>query len=527
MHNTSCLAQLAMWSSLLLLPVGATLTYQSPLLQQRQSPAFTISVSQDAPSGASDIVDKSFPAFAMSGHSFQEYTGTKANPNVFSRNLLDSISNRTGKPVHIRVGGTSADFANYDPSQTQPIVFPPGYIQGDIPKNMTLGPSWFEGFGNFPNVRWTFMSKLANYGRGQSAADTVAVVQQALQNIPSGHLDALEVGNEIGYYPCANRDCGYNMPAYISEWTAVSNAIDAAVGAQKYQAPVFNGNGGIWTIGNAFRQGQNSKSNVITASIHHYMDDSPVAVSQLQSNYMNHTRIAKQLSQYSAPVTYLKTNQTNVKLHLAEDNSNTYSKDNYDVLGVFGSTLWLVDYMLFASTLNVARHNIQQSTGFSYASWRGVAYNGLPAAVLPPWYAHPFVADVLGNTNDVRIADLKLGRDIFSGYGVYNAATGKLQKIVLINLEDYATSQGTRPSQSVTLNTNNANYNDDVRVDKLTAPDAHTQDASKITWKGTTWSFASQGKPVQGTSDTTTVRASKGQFTVTVPAAQAVLLTLT
>lgn len=463
----------------------------------------------------------------MSGHSFHEYTGTKANPNVFSRNLLQSISDRTGQPVHIRVGGTSADFARYSPTQTQPIVFPPGYTPGAIPKGMTIGPSWFEGFANFPNVRWTFMSKLANYGRDQSAQDTVTVVRQALRNIPSGNLDALEVGNEIGYYPCANRDCTYNMPAYINEWRAVSGAIDSAVGAQKYQAPALYGNGGIWTVGNAFDKGQNSKGNIVSAAVHHYMDDKPVTVAQLQSNYMNHTRIARQLSQYSAPVSYLKTNQPNVRLHLAEDNSNTFSKDNADVLGVFGSTLWLADYMLFASTLGIARHNIQQSTGFSYSSWRAVNYDGKAAAVLPPWYAHPFVADVLGNTNDVRIADLKLGRDLFSAYGIYNAGTGKIQKIVLINLKDYATSHGTRPSQTVTLNVNNANYNNNVRVEKLTAPDARTQDASKITWKGTSWTFASQGKPVQGISDTTTVRASRGQFTVTVPAAQAVLLTLT
>ena len=47
----------AMWSSLLLLPIGATLTFQSPIIQERQNPAFTISVSQNAPSGL-DIVDK-------------------------------------------------------------------------------------------------------------------------------------------------------------------------------------------------------------------------------------------------------------------------------------------------------------------------------------------------------------------------------------------------------------------------------------------------------------------------------------
>ena len=52
------LVPLVMWLTLLLLPIGATLTYQSPLLQERQGPAFTVSVSQNAPNGVSDIVDK-------------------------------------------------------------------------------------------------------------------------------------------------------------------------------------------------------------------------------------------------------------------------------------------------------------------------------------------------------------------------------------------------------------------------------------------------------------------------------------
>jgi hypothetical protein len=33
--------------------------------------------------------------------------GNHSNPNLFSRNLIDTISNKTGTPIEIRVGGTN------------------------------------------------------------------------------------------------------------------------------------------------------------------------------------------------------------------------------------------------------------------------------------------------------------------------------------------------------------------------------------------------------------------------------------
>lgn len=68
-------------------------------------------------------------------------------------------------------------------------------------------------------------------------------------------------------------------------------------------------------------------------------------------------------------VSYLKANEPNIPLHLGEVNSNTYSSGNADILGVFGSALWLADYMLYGMTLNIKRMNVQQSSGFSYTSW--------------------------------------------------------------------------------------------------------------------------------------------------------------
>ena len=76
------------------------------------------------PMGASMVIDHSFPSLAMEIISLTDYAGTcynnslernfplttlgnKSHPNLYSRNLIENISNRTGKAPVMRVGGTS------------------------------------------------------------------------------------------------------------------------------------------------------------------------------------------------------------------------------------------------------------------------------------------------------------------------------------------------------------------------------------------------------------------------------------
>lgn len=467
----------------------------------------------------------------MSQHSFHEYAGNASSPNTFSANLIQEVASRTGSSVHIRVGGTSGDFSVYNATQTVALQLPPGATPGGIPRGMLLGPVWFQGFANLP-AKFTYMAHFGNNGVGQKD-NAAAAAQQAFKNIGS-NLDALEVGNEIDFYPSGNRPGNYNMSTYLSEWkdyaTAVKNATGSTFSMQAagYYSPLNT----YWSTPNTFgANGQGSADaqgfNVASMALHHYMDGGPVPSSALQSNYMNHTRIAQQLDTFKPAVAWLKANKPNIPLHLAEVNSNTYSSGNGDTLGVFGSALWLADYMIYGMTLNFKRMNVQQSTGFSYTSWRGVDYFGLPAAVLPPYYAHPFVADIIGSTGDIRIVDLKLGQDMFSGYAVYDASTNKIKRIVLLNLQTWKTTSGTtRPSKAITLSVGST-YTASVKIDKLTAPGADTADSSKISWKGASWTYASNGKPVQGASTSINVRGNKGKIgPITVRASEAVVVNL-
>lgn len=492
-----------------------------------------ITVPATTPKGASDVVDPGFMAFGISMHSFQDYAGNLSSPNTFSRNLIETVSNRTGSPVHIRVGGTSGDYSIYKPDQTTPLQFPPEYTPGQlrVPRGITFGPSWSEGFENFHGVQWTHTAHMANNTEGM-LDNSIAGFKESMKHIGS-NLEAIEIGNEINFYNAEGaRPSNYLVPDYVQDWNTYSGAIqDRLLKGTQYadksmlQALGYYGNNCPWCVVNTFEKGMNKDGKVKSVSLHAYM--TMARNLDRQRDLMNHTRVAQVLDGFKAPLTYLKTNQPNIPLHLAEVNSATYHVESVrGVVGVFGSALWLCDWLLYGASMNIARMNVQQSTSFPYSSWRPVEYEGKPAAVLPPYYAHPFFADAVGKDGDVMIASMKLNTALFSAYGVYDASSGSLKRVVLINLLDWpSTNTAARPSTQVTLTSGNT-YAGNVKVERLTAPNSDLQDSSKITWKGTSWTYESNGMPVEGKSDTTNVKAAKGKFAVNVKASEAVLLTL-
>lgn len=80
----------------------------------------TIRVPHTTPSHASPPIDRSFIGFAFEEASFPPYVQTRdGSINQFSLNLIDAIVSRTGGRPIVRLGGTSADFARYVPTQSE------------------------------------------------------------------------------------------------------------------------------------------------------------------------------------------------------------------------------------------------------------------------------------------------------------------------------------------------------------------------------------------------------------------------
>ena len=126
-----------------------------------------LTIPSKPPTEASDAIDLSFPGFAFEQASFYNYSiDADGRPNTFSQNLMDAVLSRTGGTPILRVGGTSGDHAHYNASQKFAVNRPateggPAFR----PPYLSLGPSYFEAFKNFPEAKYIF-SKQNQWAEG-------------------------------------------------------------------------------------------------------------------------------------------------------------------------------------------------------------------------------------------------------------------------------------------------------------------------------------------------------------------------
>lgn len=86
-------------------------------------------------------------------------------------------------------------------------------------EGITIGPSWFEGFSNFPGAKFVFG---INLNPAYTLANAIAEARMAVQYI-GPHLDAFEVGNEPNHYQ------DYTFPDYVQNWLEYTEAISSGV----------------------------------------------------------------------------------------------------------------------------------------------------------------------------------------------------------------------------------------------------------------------------------------------------------
>ncbi|MCJ1372310.1 hypothetical protein MMC20_003533 [Loxospora ochrophaea] len=183
-----------------------------------------INVYASVPGRSSQIVDHAFPGFGIEYASFPSYAGNHSHPNAFSRNLVEVISNKTGQGAFIRLGGTSGDHGVFDPNQSQAVIIPRSQQGKNVPFNISIGPSWFEGFSNFPGTKYIYQVHLAK--RGEAAlANTVLEAEESIQAIGISNIDSVEIGNEPNLYAAdGDRPEGYGPANHVQEWLKYSAA---------------------------------------------------------------------------------------------------------------------------------------------------------------------------------------------------------------------------------------------------------------------------------------------------------------
>jgi hypothetical protein len=139
------------------------------------------------------------------------------------------------------------DYSNFNPDQTGSVEPPQ---EGDgIGQRFVFGPSFYEGFQNWPGTRWIYtvpfakQNKTLSYDQGKAAVDNIGLT----------NLEALEIGNEVDLYVNQGvRPAGWGPQDYAaqflnySEW--LTNALDLPNGPLYETITLSSANSFNWTV---------------------------------------------------------------------------------------------------------------------------------------------------------------------------------------------------------------------------------------------------------------------------------------
>ncbi|RDW69914.1 glycoside hydrolase family 79 protein [Coleophoma crateriformis] len=458
----------------------------------------TYAVPGAAPAGAASLdpapVGVSFEFFAFPSY-FTNVTGTTQ--------CLQNLQALTGTWPPIRIGGTTQDRADYDPSTSAYVVYSVASAV-DAPAYLTFGPSFMSLAAKYPGT------VVVGLNRGHdNVSNTIAAAKVARSQMQN--LLAIELGNEPEYYLGASQPVAVNAGSWTPAVDAASqNNWDILVGSA-LQAPLIiqagNSNSAPPTWGAAeliATENATVKSYVHDYAHHNY----PGGTVQ---SLMSHSGIVSDMTMFIPDVAAA---QGTGKQYVLGETNSVSGGGAAAVSPTFGAGLWTMDYTLRASFLNISRTYFHHGTigACQYCFWgrydMGAPYYGAYAAA----------ATMAGGS---YISALDSGSTAFAVYVVYNSAKTPI-KALLYN-SNYFNGTGSRTSESFVLTGLAGNT---LKAKRLTAVSA----LSRVD-QGQNPSFGGQyfqnvTCSVGGTETFESAAVSGGQATFSVKASEALLVYL-
>ncbi|KAJ4351415.1 GTP-binding protein gtr2 [Didymosphaeria variabile] len=362
-------------------------------------------------------------------------------------------------------------------------------------------------------------------GGKENAVEAAKLVMNRVKN----RLESFEIGNEPDiFYLVGHRPENYSMAEYVSQWNEYADAVSEEVlkgnqyGLEErrfFQTGTFAGGKG-WTVQKLLDAGIDRHKHTKSVSVHHY-DGVGEPWIRLGSSLMNHTNIASNVSSLVPNIKASRNWTPSLPFILGETNSDASNLNFTQVIGVFGSALWLIDRTFLSMAANMRRQNLIQGTTFGYTAWVPVSRDGREPYVRPPLYGQIFTADAVGTHSEVQVYPMPASKPKFVSHAIYEA--GKLARYALINFDEWnSTTPYERPSQSVELAV--PRYIHKVQIERLTASGASADEG--IEWAGQSWNYTDGRLVRHGKHIVEHVKARKGAVMLSVSSTEAVLVTL-
>ncbi|KAI3618278.1 glycoside hydrolase family 79 protein [Moniliophthora roreri] len=454
------------------------------------------------PDTASHPLHPSLASFSIETAFFITYVGNVTHPNLLTKNLLENLKERTGRPAEIRIGGITADSTYWDPS-LEAAAF--NFITDDgVLHNTTIGPGFWDAVRELLPEGTEITMNLNLHDLNYRGA--LEVAQSASEGLNPGQLVALEIGNEPDHY------LSFTPQNYSEIWTLWSKDISTALNfsnpmfqvAATAEDPLwpYDAPGATQQLGcvSALRAGVNNASTVKLCSEHTYQysvcDPPRIAVATLP-NLVNHTRLAMYLDLWQPRIKFVR---------------DELGPDSYLIVQ-FHALVATVMYMHQGGPLALQSSTQLNHGGLSlYNMWYPVDNLNGPVQVFPSYSSYLFITETLGHSKTMRIANIYPGRqangstitagggDTSAGqlvaYGFWDTSTPSGTafpvKFALLNLQIFnQTSNYTRPSAIFDISLFLPEQNTSVIVRHMQAPGADVKAGNLTTWAGQTFASGS------------------------------------
>ncbi|KAK1752954.1 hypothetical protein QBC47DRAFT_431198 [Echria macrotheca] len=414
---------------------------------------------------------------------------------------LDNWRALTGVWPPIRIGGTTQDRAQYDPSTSAYVVYSVARA-ADAPMTLTFGPKFMTLAGTYPGSVVLGLNRAKNNIQNTIAAAKVAVAE--IKN-----LLAIELGNEPEYWV---KD---KQPIASGTWNNVADRasqndwnirVGSAIGRTGIiQAGNWNDAPPQWGAAGLIATENATVSQYVRHYAHHNYPGGSI------QKLMTHSTTVQNVRGFNADIAAALA--VGKEYVLGETNSVS-GGGAAGVSMTFGAALWTMDYSLRATVSNISRIYFHQGTigNCNYCQWgrytMGAPYYGAYIATAFMAGAKHITALDAGNTN-------------YAAYATFDASGAPLR--VLLYNSDYYTGSGLRSSQSFTLTGLTSST---VRAKRLTssAATARIDQGGEISFGGQI--FTNGTCAISGTEVFETAAASDGTVTFSLKATEALLVYL-
>ncbi|KAH8156926.1 hypothetical protein CIB48_g11321 [Xylaria polymorpha] len=384
----------------------------------------------------------------------------------FSNNLLNNLGYLTGTKPYIRVGGNTQDYAIYNPNLTIALKGTVNVTRSpDYPTTIEIGPSFFESYSTWPNVKFTHGFNMGGNHDDRQWATLIQTAEIACKTLGKDKLNWWEYGNEPDLFSTSAqgpvRSSNYNESDYVTEWLAATRAIKGVLSeacpdmlgndTYGYLAPSFAGLSNHLTAPRAWTDGLDTDGTVRLFSTHNYISGATSPGVTLQGTLMNHTRTRSSVDAHVAEFAQISAAAAappGLRQIMGETNS-LYNQGKPGLSNSFGAALWGIDFNLYCAAVGIGRVHMHMGTNYRYASWQPVTTDLAAVGTKAPYYGNVAVAAFLGNLRiePVRVAHLDLGRGDAGNssdteVGVQDAAYGAyvddaLTRIMVVNMRAY------------------------------------------------------------------------------------------